>query len=103
MKFGDCNSEIMKKGSLGYNIELFFRGEFWLHLATMFIFMSIFIKLLLLLNISLPLWVYVLLSVLIGIGWECFWKYYRNGFIDIYDITATVIGGILSIIILCIL
>lgn len=76
-------------------IELFFRGEFWLHLATMFFFTSLLIKI-----VELPIYVLIIVIIITAFVWELFWKFKRGSKVDIYDITATVIGGLLSVFLL---
>ena len=76
-------------------IEVFLRGEIWLHLVTMFFLMTILLKL-----IVLPIWLLVTIVGVVAIGWELFWKYKRQNAISMSDILGTIIGGILAILIL---
>lgn len=77
------------------NIELFFRGEFWLHLVTMFFFNSLLMKM-----VELPIYVLVIAIIITAFVWELFWKFKRGNKVDVYDIIATVIGGLLAIFLL---
>lgn len=81
------------------NIELFFRGELWLHLVTMFFLMTVGIKLSLLLNINIPLWVLFLIPPIVALSWEAIWRYKKQKEIDYKDILFTIIGGYISILI----
>lgn len=81
-------------------IELFFRGEFWLHIATMFFAVIILIKSALLAGIYLPNWFLFPLPLIVGVAWEILWKKLKQKPIDITDILATVLGGIIAILIL---
>ena len=81
-------------------LELFFRGEFYLHLATMFLAMTLLINLALLIGVYLPLWFLLPVSLIVGIAWELIWKIYDKKEISISDIIGTLCGGFLSIIIL---
>ena len=78
-------------------IELFFRGEFWLHLATMFFCMVMLIQLTQLIGIHLPVWFLLPLPLVVGTVWEILWKIYKQKPIDILDILGTVIGGVLAL------
>lgn len=82
------------------SIELFFRGEFWLHLATMFIVMVLLIQLAQLAGIYLPNYVLFPIPLIVGIIWEFFWKKVKHKPISISDIIGTVLGGVLAILIL---
>lgn len=73
-------------------IELFFRGEFWLHLVTMFFFTVLFAKI-----ANPPIWVLAIIIVVVAIGWEFFWKYKRQNPIDFWNILGTILGGFIAI------
>lgn len=78
-------------------IELFFRGEFWLHIATMFFAVIILIKSALLAGIYLPNGFLFPLVFVVAIAWELVMKKLKGTPINIYDMVATVIGGTLAI------
>ena len=79
-------------------VELFFRGEFWLHLATMFFAMSVLLRILDIAKIKAPFVLLLVISIAVGFAWEIVWKIYRKKPIDLYDIMGTAIGGILAMI-----
>lgn len=81
-------------------IELFLRGETWLHIVTMFFCMTILIQVALFFGFYLPIWSLIILTILVALGWEIIWKISTKKPIDIIDIVGTCIGGILAIIII---
>lgn len=70
------------------NIELFFRGEFWLHFATMFFCMIVLMRIL-----HLPLSILLAIPCIVGVLWECIWKKYRGNPISLSDAFGTALGG----------
>lgn len=81
-------------------IELFLRGEFYLHIVSMFFIMIMIMQIALLLHYYLPLWILLPIPFVIGIAWELGWKVYKKKPINIFDIIGTAIGGLLAILIL---
>ena len=82
----------MSNKNLIQKIELFLRGEFYLHLATMFIIATV------ILNIFPNLkWFWMFhISAIIGILWEFGWKYFKRKPVDLSDIYGTITGGMLA-------
>lgn len=81
-------------------LELFLRGETFLHLATMFLCMVSLMQVSLFIGIKLPLWFLFPLSLFVGIAWELVWKIRGGREISITDILGTFTGGVLAILIL---
>lgn len=75
-------------------IELFFRGESWLHFATMFFFMQLIFRIF---GVN---WWMLIIPVVIAIVWELWWKYKRGNPIDLVDIISTVLGGLAAFLII---
>ena len=82
-------------GTLTRKIELFLRGEFWLHIATMFFILTVFQRF-----IHIKAFWLLFITLIIALGWEILWKIVRGNKIDPLDILATTIGGVLSIILI---
>ena len=75
-------------------IELFLRGEFYLHLATMFILLIFLVQT----QIITTTWMGILVSLGLGVAWEFAWKWYKQKPVNLLDIIGTLSGGILAII-----
>ena len=80
-------------------VELFFRGEFWLHLATMFFCMVVLLFVNSKLKIELHWSFYIVISIVVGLAWEFAWKYFKQKPISLSDIVGTSVGGFLAVII----
>ena len=81
-------------------IERFLRGEFYLHLATMFLLQFIVVAFFILLfNTHLANWLLFFTPIIFGVGKELLDKKEGKN-ISISDIIGTLIGGYLAILML---
>lgn len=88
-------------GNVRNKLEIFLRGETFLHLATMFLIQTVFVQLTVRISGHYPqMWLQLILPIIIGVGKELFDKYVDKKYISITDIVGTVIGGYMAVILL---
>lgn len=81
-------------------LNYFVRGEAWLHIATMFMLLTMIMQLaLILFNIYLPIWSLGIITVIVATLWEMVGKSFEHKPINLVDIFWTLIGGLISILI----
>lgn len=78
-------------GTIANKIERFFRGETWLHFATMFFFQTLIIIIFKILSVG-NLYLYII-PFFIGFSWEYIGKITKYKPIVLSDIIATIAGG----------
>ena len=83
----------MIKSKLRYKIEGFLRGDKFLHFATMFFIATLLIHI-------VPLWVVALMTVFLAIGKEVFDRY-EGKEVNYFDILATLLGGVVALLLVC--
>lgn len=81
-------------------IELFLRGEFWLHLVTMFFLQAWIMLLAKVVTLELPTAAWLAVPLLFGFWKEFFDKYHDKKNLSVSDIFGTFVGGSLMIILM---
>ena len=85
-------------------LNYFVRGEAFLHIVTMFTILTMIMQLgLVLLNIYLPTWSLVVITIVVAILWEVVGKIFEHKPINLLDIFWSLVGGLITIIIFRIL